>query len=376
MNIGIACYPTYGGSGVIATELGIALAKTGHSIHFISYAQPFRLQQYQENVFFHPVEMVHYPLFKYPPYDLALSVKMADVAEQARLDILHVHYAIPHAACACLARAMKSSKFPKVITTLHGTDITLVGVDPSYYQITKYSIEQSDGVTAVSNYLKQKTIDEFNIKNHIEVIPNFVDISRFKPIENQKLRFQFAPNNEKILIHISNFRPVKRVEDVVRIFSIVKQEIPVKLILVGEDCESVPMRRIRELGQELGVDEHIICLGQQGNIEHLLPIADLFILPSEQESFGLAALEAMSCGLPVIATNIGGIPEVVQSGETGYLSQVGDIQAMANHALTLLQDETLLTQFKKNARTRAISYFNASDIIPQYENYYREILMK
>ena len=375
MRIGIACYPTYGGSGVIATELGIALAKKGHTVHFISYAQPFRLQQYQENISFHQVEMTSYPLFKYPPYDLALSVKMAEVAEREKLDILHVHYAIPHAACACLAKEMLGKKFPKVITTLHGTDITLVGIDPSFYQITKFSIEQSDGITAVSDYLRQKTIDEFQIKKPIEVIPNFVDTDRFKPYSNPKFRAQFAPNQEKVLMHISNFRPVKRVDDVVRIFALVQKEIPAKLILVGEDCESLPVRKVRELGQELNVDEHIICLGQQGNIEHLLPIADLFLLPSEQESFGLAALEAMSCGVPVIATNIGGLPEVIIDGETGYLSAVGDVESMANNVVKLLTDSELLEKFKKNSRNRAVVVFDDHQIILQYEKYYQHILV-
>jgi N-acetyl-alpha-D-glucosaminyl L-malate synthase BshA len=376
MKIGIACYPTYGGSGVIATELGIALAKKGHIVHFISYAQPFRLQQYHENISFHQVEMVSYPLFKYPPYDLALSVKMAEIAEREKLDILHVHYAIPHAACACLAKEMVGKSFPKVITTLHGTDITLVGIDPTFYEITKFSIERSDGVTAVSDYLKQKTTDEFKIRKPISVIPNFVEIDKFKPYSNPKFKSQFAPNQEKVLMHISNFRPVKRVEDVVRIFSMVHQEMPVKLILVGEDCESLPMRKVREVGQELEVDEHIICLGQQGNIEHLLPIADLFLLPSEQESFGLAALEAMSCGVPVIATNIGGIPEVVVEGETGYLSGVGDVEDMAQNAIRLLTEPELLERFQQQARNRVVSFFDSHQIIPLYERYYQQILNK
>lgn len=374
MKIGIACYPTYGGSGVIATELGIALAKKGHIVHFISYAQPFRLQQYHENISFHQVEMVSYPLFKYPPYDLALSVKMAEIAEREQLDILHVHYAIPHAACACLAKEMVGKTFPKVITTLHGTDITLVGIDPTFYEITKFSIEQSEGITTVSNYLREKTVDEFKIQQPIEVIPNFVDTEKFKPYPNPKYKSQFAPNNEKVLMHISNFRPVKRVDDVVRIFSLVHQDMPVKLILVGEDCESLPMRKVHELGQELNIDEHIICLGQQGNIEHLLPIADLFLLPSEQESFGLAALEAMSCGIPVIATNIGGIPEVVVEGETGYLSGVGDVETMANNAVKLLSNSVLFEQFSKQSRNRALTAFDSHQIIPHYEQYYQQIL--
>ncbi|MFB3897608.1 MAG: N-acetyl-alpha-D-glucosaminyl L-malate synthase BshA [bacterium] len=374
MKIGIACYPTYGGSGVIATELGIALAKKGHRIHFISYAQPFRLQQYHENISFHQVEMVSYPLFKYPPYDLALSVKIAEIASREQLDILHAHYAIPHAACAGLAKNMVGKSFPKVITTLHGTDITLVGLDPSFYQITKYSIEQSDGITAVSEYLKQKTIDEFIIRNPIAVISNFVDTDKFRPNPNLKCREHFVSNQEKVIMHISNFRPVKRVEDVVRIFSRIQQEIPAKLILVGEDCESLPMRRVREIGQELEVDEHIICLGQQGNIENLLPIADLFLLPSEQESFGLAALEAMSCGVPVIATNIGGIPEVVIENETGYLSRLGDVEEMAKNAISLLTNPKRLEQFRQQARNQAKSNFDSNQIIPQYEQYYQQIL--
>lgn len=374
MKIGIACYPTYGGSGVIATELGISLAKKGHVVHFISYAQPFRLQLYHDNISFHQVEMTSYPLFKYPPYDLALSVKMAEVAEREKLDILHVHYAIPHAACACLAKEMLGKTFPKIITTLHGTDITLVGIDPSFFQITKFSIEQSDGVTAISNYLKKKTIDEFKIYKPIEVIPNFVDTRRFIDKPNPNLHAQFAPNNEKILMHISNFRPVKRVDDVVRIFSLVRKEIPAKLILVGEDCESLPVRNVRELGQELKVNEHIICLGQQGNIEHLLPIADLFLLPSEQESFGLAALEAMSCGVPVIATNIGGIPEVVIDGKSGYLSELGDVGNMAKNAVKLLTDSELLEKFRENSRDRAVSSFDDYHIIPHYETYYKQVL--
>ena len=371
MRIGITCYPTYGGSGVVATELGIALAKRGHQIHFISYALPFRLQKYYENVFFHEVQVTDYPLFKYPPYDLALAAEMMEVTQEARLEILHVHYAIPHAACAYLTRQMMGKNSPKIITTLHGTDITLVGSDKSFFPITKFSIEQSDGVSAVSDYLKNETMRQFNIQNHIRVIPNFVDTNDFTGSPKECSRKHFAPQGEKVLMHVSNFRPVKRVQDIIKIFANVHSKLPTKLIFIGEGPEKDPAL---DLARNLGVYKDVICLGKQDSLQDLLPCADLYLLPSELESFGLSALEAMASGVPVIGTKAGGLVEVVLDGETGFLKTVGDIDGMTEVSLKLLTDEKLMLQFKTNARERAVKFFNTDERISEYENYYKEIL--
>ncbi len=373
MKIGITCYPTYGGSGVVATELGIALAKRGHQVHFISYALPFRLQRFYENIYFHEVQVTNYPLFKYPSYDLALSAEMMEVTEQFGLELLHVHYAIPHAACAYLTKQMMGNRSPKIITTLHGTDITLVGSDKSFFPITKFSIEQSDGITAVSDYLRQETVRQFKIQNDIRVIHNFVDVHEFTGDSKDCSRRHFAPKGEKVLIHVSNFRPVKRVKDIIQIFAQVHSKIPSKLILIGEGPEKEPAL---ELAKTLSIQNDIICLGKQDTLPDLLPCADLYLLPSEVESFGLSALEALASGVPVIGTNSGGQPEVVTDGETGILRPVGDIQGMAEGALKLLVDPKLMLTYKTNARQRAVKVFNADKGVTEYENYYKEILQK
>lgn len=371
MNIGITCYPTHGGSGAIAAELGQALAKRGHKIHFISYSIPFRLQDYNQNLSFHDVEIMPYPLFKYPPYTLALSAKMAAVATEADLDLFHVHYAVPHATCAFLARHMLRGRDIRVITTLHGTDITLVGSDKSFYQITKFSIEESHGITAVSESLKRDTISLFGIRNDIRVIPNFVDTNRFfrKP-DRCNLR-NIVADDEKILLHISNFRPVKRVMDIIRIFVKVKPKIRSKLLLVGEGPDRIPAQ---ELAQELGLKESVVFLGMQEAVDDILSCADLYLLPSEQESFGLSALEAMSCEVPVISTRAGGIPELIQHGETGFIADVGDVETMARYAVELLSDDDYRRRIGRQSRQRVVDHFDQNRVVPLYEAYYEEVL--
>jgi N-acetyl-alpha-D-glucosaminyl L-malate synthase BshA len=371
MKIGITCYPTYGGSGVVATELGIALAKRGHQIHFISYALPFRLQRFYENIYFHEVPVTNYPLFKYPSYDLALAAEMMEVTEQFGLEVLHVHYAIPHAACAYLTRQMMGERSPKIITTLHGTDITLVGSDKSFFPITQFSIEQSDGVTSVSEFLKQETIRLFHTKNPIRVIPNFVDTHEFTGKAKDCSRKHFAPQKEKVLMHVSNFRPVKRVQDIIQVFAKVHSQIPTKLILIGEGPEKEPAL---DLAKSLGVKQDVVCLGMQDTLPDILPCADLYLLPSNKESFGLSALEALARGVPVIGTNVGGMPEVVTDGQTGVLRPVGDIEGMAEGALKLLTDTEMMAQFKSKARQVAVEKFDVEQGVSQYENYYHEIL--
>jgi N-acetyl-alpha-D-glucosaminyl L-malate synthase BshA len=371
MNIGITCYPVLGGSGVVATELGIKLAQRGHQVHFIAYSMPFRLPHYLENLFFHQVEVSGYPLFKYPPYTLTLATKMAEVSALWSLDILHVHYAIPHATAAYLAKRILKKDNPKVITTLHGTDITLVGNDKSFFHITKFSIEESDGVTAVSEFLKKKTKEEFVLDREIEVIPNFVETKKFDLSKSSSQRDRFAHKDEKILMHMSNFRPVKRIDDVIRVFYLVNQKIPSKLILVGDGPES---SKALSLVQKLKVAERTIFLGEQSAVENIISMADLFLLPSDSESFGLAALEAMSCGVPVIGTNTGGLPEVVINGETGYLTNLGDVDFMAKKGVELLADEGKLNRFKQNARKVAVEKFDSDLIMPLYERYYHRIL--
>ena len=369
MKIGISCYPTHGGSGVVATELGIELARRGHEVHFISYSIPFRLKPYQENVFFHEVQVTTYPLFQYPPYTEALAAKMAEVADEAGLDILHAHYAIPHAICAYLARQVAASTKVRVVTTLHGTDITLVGSDQSFRTLTRFGIDQSDGVTAVSEFLRKKTIEVFRPQRAIQVIPNFVDTERYAPREGCP-RERFARKGERILVHISNFRRSKRVEDVVRAFAAIRLEVPSVLLMVGDGADRTFSR---EVAVELGVERYVRYLGQLDAVEDVLASGDLFLLTSANESFGLAALEAMSSGVPVVATTAEGLPELVRSGETGYLVPVGDVAGMARRAIELLTDETRRCQMARAARRVAIDRYEASKVVPMYEEFYARV---
>lgn len=371
MRIGIACYPTHGGSGVVASELAIGLAEKGHEIHIISYATPFRLGSFYENIYIHEVEAASYPLFRYPPYALSLATKLVDVSREYHLELIHSHYAIPHAASAYLAKKILAAQPLKTITTLHGTDITLVGLDSSFYQVIKFAIEESDGVTAVSEYLRKRTIEEFDVHREIRVIYNFVDTERYKPGIERCFRGHFAPEGEKILMHASNFRPVKRPGDAVRLLARLRERIPAKLILVGEGPERL---FVQQLVKELKLSGHVHFLGQQDYLEELMTCADLFILPSEQESFGLAALEAHSSGVPVIGTRVGGVPELVRDGETGFLLPVGEIGAMVEKAALLLSDEAMLRRFRQQARALAVEHFRREAIIPQYEALYEEVL--
>jgi len=372
MRIGIVCYPTYGGSGVLATELGIGLAKSGHEVHFISYKRPARLTSYIKNVFLHEVGSYKYPLFEHPPYDSLLASKIVDVAQHASLDVLHVHYAIPHATVAFLATQILKTKgisIP-VVTTLHGTDITLVGLDKSLSDVVEFSINKSDGVTVVSNSLKEQTLDYFTIKKDINVIYNFINLTRFQRKPNIDSRQAFAPNGEKIIVHISNFRKVKRVPDVVLAFSEIRKQLPVKLLLIGDGPERI---NVEAMCRELCTCKDIHFLGKQEAVEDLLSIADLFFLPSEKESFGLAALEALACGVPVISSDAGGLPEVNIDGQTGFLSPVGHWQEMATKALLVLEDENLLSQFRSNARNQAMT-FSRDRVVPQYEELYQQCI--
>ena len=378
MKIGITCYPTYGGSGVVGTELGIELAQRGHEVHFIAYQQPIRLNTKQPRIFFHEVTVSQYPLFEYPPYDLALATRMAEVAEIYNLDILHVHYAIPHSVSALLARQMlaaqpngKSRKLP-FVTTLHGTDITIVGADRSYLPVTRYSIEQSDGVTAISHYLKKVTLQEFEIRNPIEVIYNFVncDIYRRDPKAAEN-RAEFAGPDERILVHVSNFRPVKRICDVIEIFDQVQKKIPSRLLLMGDGPER---SRAEWLVNKKGLRNRVEFLGKVDRVYEKLSIADLMLMPSEMESFGLAALEGMACELPTIATSVGGVPEVIDHGRSGFLAPVGDVDGMAGYAIDILSDEKRLREMGKVARWEAQTRFCSSKIIPEYEKFYERIL--
>lgn len=377
MKIGITCYPTYGGSGVVATELGLELAQRGHEIHFISYAQPIRLRGEEPNIHYHEVEVSRYPLFDYPPYDLALATRMAEVAQLYDLDLLHVHYAIPHSVSAMLARQMLASgsrgrRLP-FVTTLHGTDITLVGLDRSYLPITRYSIEQSDGVTAISNYLKDRTQRVFDVKKSIEVIYNSVNCDVY--FRNTKLaeelRREYAPDNQRVLVHLSNFRPVKRVTDVIEIFDRVRKRIPSRLLLIGDG----PDRSVAEwLAVQKGIHDDVLFLGKQDQIYEKLSIADIMLLPSELESFGLAALEAMACEVVPISTRAGGVPEVIDHGTSGFLADVGDVETMARYAIELLSDENRLREMGKRARAVAMDRFCSTKIVKQYEDFYRRVL--
>ena len=371
MKIGITCYPTYGGSGVVATELGMELAARGHEVHFISYAMPTRLNPSNDRIYFHEVEVTSYPLFDHPPYTLALAVKMAEVAESACLDLLHVHYAIPHSVSALLARSMMAPRHLPFITTLHGTDITLVGSDRSYLPITRFSIEQSDGVTAISNYLRDQTIKEFDIKRPIEVIRNFVNCDLYCCPSDKRRRGEWAPHNEPILMHLSNFRPVKRVTDVVEIFALVRQKMAAKLVLIGDGPDRGAAEHLVRR-KKLGSD--VFFLGKQDRVYELLGLADLFLLPSDLESFGLAALEAMSCEVPVIATDVGGVPEVVTSGVDGYLVEPRNVAAAAKFAVQILSRADRGKEMGKQARIDARKKFCSNDVIPLYEAYYQKVL--
>ncbi len=371
MKIGIVCYPTFGGSGVVATELGKALAKNGHEVHFITYTQPARLDFFNENIFYHEVNIASYPLFQYPPYESALAGKMVDVVKYEELDILHVHYAIPHATSAFLAKQIlrcQGINIP-VITTLHGTDITIVGKDATLAPVVTFSINESDGVTTVSEDLRKETYSTFRVRKEIEVIPNFVDLERFKKQKKEHFKRIICPNDEKLLVHTSNFRRVKRIDDIIRVFAKLKTMIPSKLLLVGDGPERVAME---QLSRDLGLGEDVRFVGKLDAIEEVLSVADLFLMPSEKESFGLAALEAMACEVPVISTNTGGLPELNVQGVTGFLSNVGDVEDMVKNAFYILQDENL-PRFRANAVAHAQG-FDISHIVPKYEAYYQKIL--
>ncbi len=374
MKIGIVCYPTFGGSGVVATELGKALADNGHQVHFITYSQPARLDFFSENLFYHEVSVSQYPLFDYAPYELALASKLVDVVRFEKLDILHVHYAIPHASAAYMAKQILATfniHIP-VVTTLHGTDITLVGKDPTYKPVVTFSINQSDGVTAVSQNLKEDTYKHFDILNEIRVIPNFIDLQRFTLKPKDHFKKAIAPNDERIIVHTSNFRKVKRTKDVVKIFEQILKEIPSKLLMVGDGPDRV---YCEQLCRELNINENVRFLGKQDAVEEILSVSDLFVMPSESESFGLAALEAMACKVPVITSNTGGLPELNINGVTGFMDNIGDIEKMAEHAIYILKDDETLNKFKENALSRA-KEFDLSLILPIYEDYYREVLDK
>ncbi len=371
MRIGITCYPTYGGSGVVATELGQELAARGHDIHFISYAPPIRMNLSDPHISFHEVEVASYPLFDHPPYTLALATKMLEVFESEALDLLHVHYAIPHSVSALLARSMAAPRRLPFVTTLHGTDITLVGSNRSYLPITRFSIEQSDGVTAISNYLLAQTLKEFDIKRPIDVIPNFVNCDLYTRTNAKELRAQWAPNGEPILMHLSNFRPVKRVPDCVEIFALVRAKMPAKLVLIGDG----PDRGAAEyLVRKKKLQKDVFFLGKQNAVYEKLSAADLFLLPSQLESFGLAALEAMACEVPVIATNVGGVPEVVEHGVDGYLVDPGDVKEAGRYAIEILSRADRGREMGQRARINAKKKFCANDVIPQYERYYQRVL--
>lgn len=372
MKIGIICYPTYGGSGVVATELGKALASVGHEVHFITYTQPPRLDFFSENIFYHEVSVASYPLFEYLPYESALASKMVDVTVNEQLDLIHVHYAIPHASAAYLAKQILKYKgiHVPVITTLHGTDITLVGRDPSFEPVVTFSINESDGVTAVSESLRNDTYSSFEILSNIEVIPNFIDLNRFQKQPKEHFKLAICHNGEKLLMHTSNFRKVKRIEDIIRVFAKVQKQIPAKLLLVGDGPERSGMEA---LCRDLGVAADVRFLGKLDTIEEALSLADLFFLTSEKESFGLAALEAMACEVPVISSNAGGITEVNIHGETGFVSEIGDVDDMVANTIKILTDEGLHLQMKANALARA-KEFSLEKILPMYERYYEKIV--
>jgi len=375
MNIGIVCYPTFGGSGVVATELGKALADKGHSVHFITSHWPMRLEHFAQNVYYHEVSVSDYPLFEFPPYESALASKIVDVARFHNLDILHVHYAIPHASSGVFARQILQREYGiylPILTTLHGTDITLVGKDQTFAPVVSYSLNESDGVSAVSVFLKQATLDTFHIETDIRIIPNFIDLERFQRLDKEHFRQLLAPGGEKVLIHTSNFRKVKRIEDTILIFKEIRNQLPAKLLMVGDGPERV---HAEDLCRQLEICEDVRFLGKQQPVEELLAVADLFLMPSASESFGLAALEAMACGVPVISSDTGGLPELNLQGETGYLCPVGDIKGMASAALELLTDPVKLNKFSLASIARART-FELNAVLPLYENYYLEVIEK
>lgn len=371
LRIGISCYPVYGGSGVVATELGMELARRGHEVHFITYAQPFRLPYFVERVYYHEVEVPSYPLFEHPPYNLALSVFIHNVTVQHGLDLVHAHYAVPHATSAWLAKQMLNRPDFRIVTTLHGTDITLVGQDPSFQAITQFSIQKSDGLTAVSEYLRRETVEHFDVPaSAVRVIPNFVDLDRYRRDAYPCLRSKFALEGEKIVTHISNFRSVKRVEDVVSVFARITERVPARLLLVGDGPDRV---RAQEQASQLGISSRVFFLGKQNSVAELLSCSDMFLLPSETEAFGLVALEAMACGVPVVASRVGGLPEVVPDPPAGHLLPVGDVDAMAEAATQLLADDEQWAEASRLARAAA-ERFSADRIVPMYEQTYREVL--
>lgn len=383
MKIGISCYPTFGGSGVVATELGLELSQRGHEVHFISYSVPMRLKSFSEKVFFHKVEMSSYPLFDFPLYSIALASKIVEVAKYNGLDLVHAHYAIPHATSAYLAREIieeehlsgkNNGSRLKIITTLHGTDITLVGLEISFLPTMKFSIQKSDGVTAVSSFLKVKTISQYDIRKDIEVIPNFIDPAIYKRIHNHEtecLKERFSKNGEKIIVHTSNFRPLKRVDDLIRVFNEVRKKIPSKLLLIGDGPER---SNCEYLAKDLGIYDDVTFYGNQESFIEILSVADLFLMPSQSESFGLSALEAMACGVPVVSSNAGGLPELNLHGETGYLAEIGDISKMAEYTVELLENKNKYRIFARNARDRAVNLFSVNKIVPLYEEYYKKVL--
>lgn len=372
MNIGVVCYPTYGGSGVVATELGKAMAAEGHKVHFITYSQPTRLDFFSENLFYHEVDIKPYPLFQYPPYEIALASKMVDVAKREKLDLFHVHYAVPHASAAYMAREILKVEDLHVpfITTLHGTDITIVGKDASLEPVVTFSINQSDGITAVSSDLRKDTYDQFNVTKEIQVIPNFIDLDRFKKQKKDHFKKAICPNDEKLIVHTSNFRKVKRVQDVVKVFNEIRKTVPAKLLLVGDGPERSAIEKLAEQSCSM---EDVRFLGKLEAVEEVLSVSDLFLMTSEKESFGLAALEAMACEVPLISTNAGGLPELNIDGVTGYLCDVGDIGNMAKKALQIL-DKDNLPKFKEAALKRA-QEFELSNILPMYENLYKQVIV-
>ncbi len=372
MNVGITCYPTYGGSGIVATELGMELAARGHEVHFITYANPIRLDPDTPRIHYHEVEVSNYPLFQYPPYCLALASRMAEVAESYNLDLLHVHYAIPHSISAMLAQQMLAPirRLP-FITTLHGTDITLVGSDPSYFSITKFSIEKSDGITSISDYLRGQTVEVFGVQNEIRVIKNFVNCELYHPDNEKKGASAYAPKGEKLLIHLSNFRPVKRPLDCIRIFAEVRKKVSARLLMVGDGPERGPAE---QLARALKVQDDILFMGKQNHVERLIPLAHVLLMPSEMESFGLVALEAMACGVVPVATRVGGVPELITHGEDGFLEEVGNIAAQAARVTSLLTDDDLQYRMAKAGRWNAGERFCTDRIIPQYEKHYTDVL--
>lgn len=371
MKVGIVCYPVKGGSGVVASELGLALSSAGVEVHFFSYALPFRLTGFDSKFIFHEVEVSNYPLFKYPPYTLSLATRLAEESKRVGLDIIHAHYAIPHAISGYIAKQILGPAGPKLITTLHGTDITLVGQDSSFRAVTKFSMEASDALTAVSKYICDSTHESFGIKKPIKIIPNFVDIKRFKPDQEGCDRSELALPDEKIIMHMSNYRPVKNADDVIRIFKIVNEKIPSKLLLVGDGPEAP---NVLSLAEQMGLKEKTIFLGGQDMVESVLCKADLFLLPSASEGFGLAALEALACGVPVVGSIVGGLPELVTDGEVGYLEPIGDVEAMAKRSIEILSDDMLHQAMSKNARRLTVEKFDTGDIVKEYYQFYEEVL--